>query len=77
MLRYVSEAVSIQELLPTLNSKEELGNSNMPRRRRNNNNRFLKDRGAESALNAIDYRTINERKLSSNTIDVLLMRPQK
>ena len=43
MLRQVSEAVYIQELLPTLNSKEEWGNSNIPRKRQNNNNRFLED----------------------------------
>ena len=43
MLRQVSEAVYIQELSPTLNSKEEWGNTNIPRKRRNNNNRFLDD----------------------------------
>ena len=54
MLRQVSEAVYIHELLPTLNSKEEWGNSNMPRMRRNNNDRFLEDCDVESALNATD-----------------------
>ena len=43
LLRQVSEAVYIQELLPTLNSIEEWGNSNIPRKRQNNNNRFLED----------------------------------
>ena len=52
MLRQVSEAVYIQELLPTLNSKEEWGTSNMPRRRRNNNKRFLEDFDVEGVLNA-------------------------
>ena len=52
MLRQVSEAVYIQELLPTLNSKEEWGTSYMPRRRRNNNKRFLEDCDVEGVLNA-------------------------
>ena len=57
MLRQVSEAVYIQELSPTLNSKEEWGNTNIPRRRRNNNNRFLNDcdvEGLEDVLNICD-----------------------
>ena len=49
MLRQVSEAVYIQEPLPTLNSKEEWG-----RKRQNNNNRFLEDCDVESVLNATD-----------------------
>ena len=51
VFRQVSEAVYIQELLPTLNSKE-WENSNMPRRRLNKNNRFLEDCDVESVLNA-------------------------
>ena len=54
MLRQVSEAVYIQELLPTLNSKEEWENSNIPRKRQNNNNRFLEDCDVESVQNATD-----------------------
>ena len=54
MLRKVSEAVYIQELLPTLNSNEEWGNSNIPRKRHNNNSRFLEDCDVESVLNATD-----------------------
>ena len=61
MLRQVSEAVYIQEILPTLNSKEEWGNSNIPRRRRNNNNRFLEDCDVESVLNATDGPSNNQR----------------
>ena len=54
MLRQVSEAVYIQELIHTLNSKEEWGNMNVPRRRYNNNNRFLEDCDIQNVLNAVD-----------------------
>ena len=54
MLRQVSKAVYIQELLPTLNSKEEWGNSNKPLRRRNSNNRFLEYCDVESVLSGTD-----------------------
>ena len=41
MLRQVTEAVYINETTPALNSKEEWGNTNVPRPRYNNNNAFF------------------------------------
>ena len=41
MLRQVTEAVFINETTPALNSKEEWGNTNVPRPRYNYNNVFF------------------------------------